>query len=212
MGSFPETYINPLFLDQFKAWIYRKLVSGKVRKILFSVVKREYSALVLSWCVAVTIFWGPFLESLDNFSGPKSAFVFTVFAWDQSFNNFENDTMKLSVNEAKLTGLWARNFTTIQLLLISKFAFGPEKLPGRSRNGPLHCLLWGSRARTFQTIHYTTFQELYFNYNLFKWLKWNSHISSNDLRFPFFPIILPWYYMINYPGGRGLLGWTPTPL
>ena len=155
MGSFPETYINPLFLDQFKAWIYRKLVSGKVRNILFSVVKREYSALVLSWCVAVTILWGPFLESLDNFSGPKSAFVFTVFAWDQSFNNFENDTMKLSVNEAKLTGLWARNFTTIQLLLISKFAFGPEKLPGLSRNGSLHCLLWGSRVRTFQTIDYT---------------------------------------------------------
>ena len=35
--------------------------------------------------------WGPFLESPGNFSG--------------SFNNFENDEMKLSVNEAKLTGL-----------------------------------------------------------------------------------------------------------
>ena len=33
--------------------------------------------------------------------------------------------MKLSVNEGKLTGLWARNFATIQLVLISEFAFRP---------------------------------------------------------------------------------------
>ena len=45
--------------------------------------------------------------------------------------------MKLSVNEAKLTGLWARNCANIQLLLILKFAFGPEKFPGLSRNRPL---------------------------------------------------------------------------
>ena len=44
--------------------------------------------------------------------------------------------MKLSVNKAKLTGLWARNCGTIQLVLISKFTFGPEKLSGLSRNGP----------------------------------------------------------------------------
>ena len=45
--------------------------------------------------------------------------------------------MKLSVNEAKLAGLWARNCATIQQVSISKFAFGPEKLAGLSRNGPL---------------------------------------------------------------------------
>ena len=44
--------------------------------------------------------------------------------------------MKLSVNEAKLTGLYARNCATIQQVLILKFAFGTEKLPGLSRNGP----------------------------------------------------------------------------
>ena len=43
--------------------------------------------------------------------------------------------MKLSVNETKLTGLCARNCATIQQVLILKF--GPEKLPGLSRNGPL---------------------------------------------------------------------------
>ena len=44
--------------------------------------------------------------------------------------------MKLSVNKAKLTGLWARNCATIQLVLILKFTFAPEKLSGLSRNGP----------------------------------------------------------------------------
>ena len=44
--------------------------------------------------------------------------------------------MKLSVNEAKLINLWARNCGTIQQVLILKFAFGPEKSPGLSKNGP----------------------------------------------------------------------------
>ena len=45
--------------------------------------------------------------------------------------------MKLSINEAKLTGLWARNCAAIKQVLILKFAFGPEKLPEISKNGPL---------------------------------------------------------------------------
>jgi len=37
---------------------------------------------------------------------PKSYFfVCCIYIQEQSFNNFDNDTMKLSVNEAKLTGL-----------------------------------------------------------------------------------------------------------
>ena len=44
--------------------------------------------------------------------------------------------MKLSVNEAKLIGLWAGNCATIQQVLNSKlFVFGPEKFLGLSRNG-----------------------------------------------------------------------------
>ena len=42
--------------------------------------------------------------------------------------------MKLSVNETKLTGLWARN-CAIEQVQILKFAFGPEKFSGLSRNG-----------------------------------------------------------------------------
>ena len=44
--------------------------------------------------------------------------------------------MKLAVNEANMTVLWARNCATVQQVLILKFAFGPEKLPGLSRNEP----------------------------------------------------------------------------
>ena len=48
--------------------------------------------------------------------------------------------MKLSVtkkgSEAKLTDLSARKCATIKQVLISKFAFEPEKLSGLSRNGP----------------------------------------------------------------------------
>ena len=49
--------------------------------------------------------------------------------------------MKLSFNEAKLTELGT--LQPIQLVLISKFAFGPEKLSGLSRNGPQLARLLG---------------------------------------------------------------------
>ena len=49
--------------------------------------------------------------------------------------------MDLSVNEEKLTGVWARNCDTIQQVLILKFAFRPEKFPGLSRNGPLGLIM-----------------------------------------------------------------------
>ena len=49
---------------------------------------------------------------------------------------FKNNTRKLSFKEAKLTGLCARSCATIQQVVILKFAFGPEKFPGLSRNGP----------------------------------------------------------------------------
>ena len=45
---------------------------------------------------------------------------------------------QLTKNEAKLTGLRARNLArNIQQVLILKFAFGPEKFPGIWRNRPL---------------------------------------------------------------------------
>ena len=72
-------------------------------------------------------------------------YVCCVCRQDQRFHNFEKDTICLSVLEAKLTGLWARNYGTMQQVLILKFAFGPEKLPGLSRNRPLD----GDKYRSF---------------------------------------------------------------
>ena len=80
---------------------------------------------------------GLFLEGPDNFSGPKF-YVCRVCIQDESFSyNFEDDTMRVLANEAKLTSLWARNCATNRQALILKFAFEPEKLPGFSRNGAL---------------------------------------------------------------------------
>ena len=45
--------------------------------------------------------------------------------------------MKLLMNEAKLTGFWARNWATILIGFDLKFALWSEKFPGLSRNRPL---------------------------------------------------------------------------
>ena len=71
-----------------------------------------------------------------TFRARKAVCVCCVCIQDQSFNNFENNTMKLSVNEVKLTGLWARNCVTIQQLFILKSAFGPEKFSGSFAKRP----------------------------------------------------------------------------
>ena len=51
--------------------------------------------------------WGPFLEGPVTFRTRKVVLsLFCVCIQGQSFNNFENDTIKLSrVNEVELTGL-----------------------------------------------------------------------------------------------------------
>ena len=47
-----------------------------------------------------------FSEVPVTFRGPERCIcVWRVCIQDQSFNNFENDTIKLSVNKAELTGL-----------------------------------------------------------------------------------------------------------
>ena len=71
-----------------------------------------------------------FLESPSNFSGPKSCFMLAMFAFKIKVSVILKMilvTMKLPVNEAKLTSLWARNFATIQQVLILKFAFRSER-------------------------------------------------------------------------------------
>ena len=81
-----------------------------------------------------------------TFQARKAVLCCSLFIQDQSFNNFENNTTKLLVNDAKLTGLWARNWATIQQVLILKFALGPEKFPGVSRNRPLALHQWSYKV------------------------------------------------------------------
>ena len=97
--------------------------------------------------------WRPFLESLDSLDPKiKRFYVYRVCIQDQSFNNFENDSMKLSVKEEKLTGLWARLTVLLYIqYLVSKFAFRPEKLPGLSRNGRLIRMVCTQGKISFQT-------------------------------------------------------------
>ena len=74
-----------------------------------------------------------FLEGPVRCSG--LIFVRRICIQDQSFNNFYNDTMKLSVNEAKLTGLCSRNCYSTGFEF-KQFALGPEKFLELSRNEP----------------------------------------------------------------------------
>ena len=82
--------------------------------------------------------WGLFLESPGNFSCPKSCFMFAVFPLKIEVSKI----LKMiqwngyQFNEVKSTSLWASNCATIQKVLILKIAFGPEKLPGLSKNRP----------------------------------------------------------------------------
>ena len=49
---------------------------------------------------------------------------------------FEKCTVKLSAKETKLTLLEVRTHITFLETLVSKYDFGPVKLPVLSRNGP----------------------------------------------------------------------------
>ena len=63
-----------------------------------------------------------------TFQARKAVLCLLCLTQHQSFKNFENDTMKLSVNEAKLTCFRAESCANVHQVLISKFALGLEKL------------------------------------------------------------------------------------
>ena len=92
------------------------------------------------WGIQTFRLLGPVSRKSRERFGPGNLFcVRHVPIHDQSFNNFENDAIKLSVNKAKLAGLCARNCATIQQVLISNFSFGPVEFLGLSRNGLCTC-------------------------------------------------------------------------
>ena len=53
------------------------------------------------------------------------------------FSSWASNMIKLSVNKTKCSSLLARALAFILYISIRMFDFGPEKLPGLSRNGPL---------------------------------------------------------------------------
>ena len=67
---------------------------------------------------------------------------------DGSFKSFENGAVKLSAKETKWALLEVRTHPTFLETSILKYDFGPVKLPGLSRNGPLvasregHAKMW----------------------------------------------------------------------
>ena len=68
--------------------------------------------------------------------GPVKLFCFPLIK-DGSFKSFENGTVKLLAKETKWTSLEVKTQHTFLENLILKYDFGPVKLPGLSRNGPL---------------------------------------------------------------------------
>ena len=80
---------------------------------------------------------GSFLESPGTFSGAEAVLCCSVFIQDESFNNFENNAMKLLLNDAKSTGLWARNCA-----FDFKICPRARKVSGRfEKQGPGRCKL-----------------------------------------------------------------------
>ena len=79
--------------------------------------------------------------------------------------------MKLLVNKAKLTGLWARNCATIQQVLILKFAFGPKKSAGLSKNGPSRAkVIYLYNMVKYSRVKLSHYFKLFFHYNVFLWI------------------------------------------
>ena len=61
-------------------------------------------------CLLVAMYFGesvscPFSKVLVTFRARKAVFVCLVCIQDQGIDDFKNDHMKLSIDEAKLTGL-----------------------------------------------------------------------------------------------------------
>ena len=86
------------------------------KRKFFTVLSSVYQAWVFISCQLTQIIReyyrynpgrGPFLESPENFSGAESRFVFVMFVCKVKVSRIlrYSDTMKLSVNKEKVTGV-----------------------------------------------------------------------------------------------------------
>ena len=87
-------------------------------------------------CTTKEVWPGARFSKLPVITGPVKLFCFSFQVGVSEFR-FENCTVKVSARETKLTSLEVRTRPTFLEILISKYDFGPVKLPGLSRNGPL---------------------------------------------------------------------------
>ena len=135
-------------------------------------------------------------KSRQRFAAEKRFHVYRVcIIKDQSFNSFENDTMKLSVNEAKLTGLWARNFTTFNCFWFRNLPSDPRSCRDVRETGPcIVCFEAVARGRFKQSItprsrnytSITTFLNDLSGIHIF-------HLTTYDsLSFPLFLLDIIW--------------------
>ena len=171
MGSFPETYINPLFLDQFKAWIYRKRFPERSAKF-YSVLSREN--ILLSCSLGVS----PLQYSEARFSKVSTTFRArkALLCLPCLHEIKVSIILKMTQWNYQLT---KQNWPVCErgtLLLFNCFWF--RNLPSDPRScrdfretGPcivcFEAVEWG-RFKQSITLNERTLKELYFNYNLFK--------------------------------------------
>ena len=97
------------------------------------------AAVVLNYMLAAS------LESPDNQRARKTV---VVCMQDKGFNRLASNKINLSVNEIKWSSLLARTHAFSLFISLWILDFGPDKLPGVSRNGPLArgygSLVWGN--------------------------------------------------------------------
>ena len=84
----------------------------------------------------------------ETFRARKSDLCLSCLHYS-SFNNSENDTMQLSLNEAKLTGLWARSCATIQQVLVLKIKLpsAPKSFWAFLESGPRFPTSWAQISK-----------------------------------------------------------------
>ena len=99
---------------------------------VYSLLLWSAAGSTLSWSLSLWMFSR---KSRKLFRPGKLLCVCRVHIQDQSFNNFENQRMKLPVNEAKLTGLSVRNCATIQQVWIS-LPSGQKSFRAFRKTGP----------------------------------------------------------------------------
>ena len=103
-----KTTNSPSFLPGIIEWV--KFMSVHENNLLWRREQMNGKKIKMRTGESCYLSWNLFLESPGNCLGWESCFAFCHLCIQHpSFNTFENDITKLSVNKARLTGLCTRN-------------------------------------------------------------------------------------------------------